>query len=1038
MDKPKILVFSLIIAFGMLMWASNAFATGTPANTDIINQASATYDDADGRAYTSNSNQVITTVQPVYDLTITPDGTTTFPGQTQNASQGATVYFQYILTNTGNAQDDFTIDRVNDTTDDFDPNNIRVYHDVNGNGLVDTGEPLVYNGSPGTLNDIDADATASLVMTYEIPVSATSGQVTRVDIKGTSVGNTSKVDTLNYNQTTVVDNAVIVGNKSVSVNEASPGDTLTYTINASNTGSKATTGDTLRVVVAGSADSLYGVIIADPLPTLNGIPFVIPDTSNVTGTPTAGTVIYWVGQNTPSYSDDLDGAPWTTGAWYDSYASAKNAEDATTSPPTYIRAVGFITGNTTAGSGTILASQSFSLEFNVRVPVDYPAGSVNNRARLEYDDADSVEHGVETNQVTTDIGGTGYEVLATMLSPSTQSNAHDLSVAGEDTLTISQMSAGETQNHTFTISNHGYSSDVINILPATAPSGWNVGYYYLDGVTPLGDTNGDGKVDLGSVGVGASISFIVKVTAAADQSSGSDSLVIIYAQSSTQPSTTLPSSSTTINMAGGYSDNADSQPDTLTLASSAAFNDGDFINITTSAGNLVRRIQAKLSGNRVVVPDLGANVANGANVTGSITTYNKSVIKYSTIVGPGVQYVNRDYSHSKNFTAHPVDSTYVDMPLRIKNTANTHDTYTLTDSLPTNWTVTYYHDADCDAVLDGSELSPITDIYLDAGDSACIFARVFFPANTPATSGFDYGTTFWATSTNDTTVSDVIHNHVQITANCQVLIDPDRSGTGTPGYTVEYYHNLINTGNTPITTSSYFTVSSVRGWSYVLYQEDPNTANQWDQLSYNAGTGRYTLAHQVGVNSTADSTSRIRVRVYIPSSAPDSQVETGVITIHAACGDTDNATDITTVIRSNLLLEKRVVNISASDTSWAGASTANQGAPDDTLIYYVHFQNISSGEVDTLIIYDAIPVYTTYIVGSAAFINSSGAVIANRQISFSNDNGASFGYTPGGGTGAEDSNVTNIKYEYYNTTTSSYIVLNPGEEGWIKFKVTID
>jgi uncharacterized repeat protein (TIGR01451 family) len=301
---------------------------------------------------------------------------------------------------------------------------------------------------------------------------------------------------------------------------------------------------------------------------------------------------------------------------------------------------------------------------------------------------------------------------------------------------------------------------------------------------------------------------------------------------------------------------------------------------------------------------------------------------------------------------------------------------------------------------------------------------------------------FVATSTNNTTIKDTIYNNVTIHELCDVVFSPNRQATGSPGYTVEYFHNLMNTGNTPLAaTTSYFEVNSPRGWSYVLYQENPSTPNQWDQLTLSGS--QYQLRYEVGINATADSTSRIKVKVFIPTNAPDSQVELGTITFTADCGATDYVEDETTVVVSNLLLEKRVVNQNAApDTAWANAANNNTGAPLDTLIYYVYFKNISSGSVDTLVIYDAIPANTTYVPGSATFCIAAGDPLTGVNdpdvVEFSDDNGSTW-------DGADDISATNLKYHYAQDPPATpgdpagnYLTLPSGNDGYVKFKVTID
>ena len=128
----------------MLLLLGGALAAGTPAGTEIKNRAEATYTDPDGLEQTATSDELVTTVLPVYDFLITPDGASPkAPGQTVTVGAGKTAQFFYTVTNQGNIKDTITLtlDQAGDD-DDFDLENIRIYLDENGNGTLDPDEPL--------------------------------------------------------------------------------------------------------------------------------------------------------------------------------------------------------------------------------------------------------------------------------------------------------------------------------------------------------------------------------------------------------------------------------------------------------------------------------------------------------------------------------------------------------------------------------------------------------------------------------------------------------------------------------------------------------------------------------------------------------------------------------------------------------------------------------------------------------------------------------------------------------------------------------
>jgi hypothetical protein len=177
------LVLPLVLLVVMTIMAVSVLAQ-TPAGTQIRNRSSATYEDLSGNAYNTTSNEVITIVLPVFGLSILPDdsGETppVAPALTQNALPGLTVYYRYDLTNTGNDNDTYDIVPIVDganTTMAIAAANVDIYHDLNGNGVLDGGEPLISTGgAPGSLGLLASGASASLIVAYTVPVGATAGR----------------------------------------------------------------------------------------------------------------------------------------------------------------------------------------------------------------------------------------------------------------------------------------------------------------------------------------------------------------------------------------------------------------------------------------------------------------------------------------------------------------------------------------------------------------------------------------------------------------------------------------------------------------------------------------------------------------------------------------------------------------------------------------------------------------------------------------------------------------------------------------------
>jgi uncharacterized repeat protein (TIGR01451 family) len=222
-----------------------------------------------------------------------------------------------------------------------------------------------------------------------------------------------------------------------------------------------------------------------------------------------------------------------------------------------------------------------------------------------------------------------------------------------------------------------------------------------------------------------------------------------------------------------------------------------------------------------------------------------------------------------------------------------------------------------------------------------------------------------------------------VTVNTLASVDfaPDNAGNATAGGTITYAHTVTNTGNVFDTFD--LTYGSSQGWTYVFF--DP----------INTPITSIALAPGAAV--------AITVRLTIPAGTAVGTVEVGVL---SATGQvtlaTDNATDVTTIAAGNLSLVKSV-------------SPAGDQVPGTDLSYTVDYQNLGSGDLTTIVIYDAVPAWTQYQVGSGV-TGTPPASIASITIEYSDDNGATWAYAPvsggGGAPAGYDANVTNVRWVF--------------------------
>lgn len=316
MKKILSTLAALMLAGGLSV--TEAFAGGTPAGTDISNQATAQYT-VGASTLTANSNVNTIKVAEILNLTLTwqdaAPGVTVTVGQTDRVTT-------YRLTNTGNGTETFGLTKADAGLggDDFDPTVTQIYLDANGNGTYDAGTDTLY--AAGT-NDptLARDGSLTIFLLSSIPgagpVDGNTGNVrlTATSMTGTGapgmtfaragdgggdavVGSSggSALDTGTY----VVSGITVSVTKSAAVTdlfggtEPIPGATIRYTLSVTATG-------------AGTA---VGVVITDPIPanttstagtlTLNAAGLsdaADVDAGDVGGT-TAGTVTVSLGDMT--------------------------------------------------------------------------------------------------------------------------------------------------------------------------------------------------------------------------------------------------------------------------------------------------------------------------------------------------------------------------------------------------------------------------------------------------------------------------------------------------------------------------------------------------------------------------------------------------------------------------------------------------------------------------------------------------------------------------------------------------------------------
>ena len=200
----------------------------TPAGTVVTNVASAAFVGSDGSARTTPSNPVQSDVTAVCGLTITPDGTLASPGHAVLARPGETISLPYLFTSASNVSADFDLEALLDPASALAPASIAVHRDLNGNGVLDPGEPVVTE-----LTGVAPGTTVALLLVITLADDASVAGDVFVDVVGRCASDPTIVDAGNVALVAVAREGVrdFVKNAVPAPGSAlAPGDELTYTI----------------------------------------------------------------------------------------------------------------------------------------------------------------------------------------------------------------------------------------------------------------------------------------------------------------------------------------------------------------------------------------------------------------------------------------------------------------------------------------------------------------------------------------------------------------------------------------------------------------------------------------------------------------------------------------------------------------------------------------------------------------------------------------------------------------------------------------
>jgi uncharacterized repeat protein (TIGR01451 family) len=480
---------ALAMGVALLVLAEPARAQ-SPGGYEIVNRSTATYR-WQGTQYSIASNEVVTTVLTVYGVSLVPDGTATNPGQERLATAGMTVYLPYVLRNTGNRIDSYDLAAFLHPSSTFaplTPPGLNVYLDINGNGILDPGEPAVT-----TLSGVGPGLSKNLILGLQVPPGTPVGRYALVDLRASSLGEPGLGDRDNYARVTVSDDAVVTLSKQAVPQAIEAGEEVEYALTGSNVGTKRAKGIALRLNTASGSVDQTGVFVVDAIPDYGlGNRYV---SGSLSASP-AGILIF-----------SPDGT-----TWYDTELGAGGAAA--------VRWLGYLL------PGGLAPDVSFRIRFRVATASGYPTGILSNTATLRYLDnqASPQEQTVTSNRADVAVEGPVSELFVPLIGPRGDPEAQ---VGGDTNADVTVYDgtpvAGNTVTFVNTVKNAGNLTGVIDIqLDASSnlPAGWTVSFYAADGVTLLSDSDGSGSPDVGLMLPGVEKDMVVKIAIPPDAPSG--------------------------------------------------------------------------------------------------------------------------------------------------------------------------------------------------------------------------------------------------------------------------------------------------------------------------------------------------------------------------------------------------------------------------------------------------------------------------------------------------------------------------------------
>ncbi|ENW91579.1 DUF11 domain-containing protein [Acinetobacter dispersus] len=223
-------MIALVILFVTLLGIHQSSFAAVPTRQIISNMAIGEYtEEGSTVVQVSRSNLVQTTILPVYSVNLTASNS-------KNVVAGQTVFFNHVLTNTGNEVDQYNFAVTNNTGDNYDFSNLSVFLDKDNDGVPD--------GAAISSYSLGAGESVGLIVAANVPSGATVNQNGLLTFTVNSLNNATGTKT-NTDTATVTNQSALVVRKKFSQTTVANGDVVTVRLDYQNLGSTATGSVTL-------------------------------------------------------------------------------------------------------------------------------------------------------------------------------------------------------------------------------------------------------------------------------------------------------------------------------------------------------------------------------------------------------------------------------------------------------------------------------------------------------------------------------------------------------------------------------------------------------------------------------------------------------------------------------------------------------------------------------------------------------------------------------------------------------------------------